>query len=154
MNVPQNSWKLAALFVGWSMSQASAQDTQQMPGVIASRDKVEASSLALLNRHLTSFQKKDLNALMEDYTNESVFITQAATYKGIEEIKGFFTDLMGYFPPQGSSFTLDKTIVSDDLIYIVWHAKTPRIDIPLGSDTFIIKDGKISRQTFVKSSLP
>jgi len=35
------------------------------------------------------------------------------------------------------------------MVYIVWHAKTPRLEVPIGSDTFVIKDGKIYQQTFV-----
>jgi hypothetical protein len=42
-----------------------------------------------------------------------------------------------------------KVIVNDGLAFITWHAKTPSLDVSLGSDTFIIKDGKISQQTFV-----
>jgi hypothetical protein len=34
-------------------------------------------------------------------------------------------------------------------VYLVWKAKTPSLHVPMGSDTFIIKDGKISQQTFV-----
>jgi hypothetical protein len=43
---------------------------------------------------------------------------------------------------------MDKMIIENELAYIVWHAKTPTIEIPLGTDTFIIKSGKIKRQTF------
>jgi ketosteroid isomerase-like protein len=103
----------------------------------------------IITHHLSSFQENNLDAVVSDYTNESVLITQDATYKGPEEIRAFFVGLMRNFPKQKSSFELDKLVVNGDLAYIVWHARTPNLHVPLGSDTFIIKDGKIYQQTFV-----
>ena len=102
----------------------------------------------IIQRHLQSFLDRDLEAVTADYTNESVFITQEATYKGPEEIKAFFTNLLAHFPKQGSIFELDKLVVADSLGYIVWHANTPSLEVPLGTDTFVIKNEKIYQQTF------
>ena len=112
---------------------------------------INDASKSILMRHLTSFQDHDLEALMSDYTNDSVLITQAETYKGVSEIGHFFAELIKDFPKQRSTFELDKLIVHNELAYIVWHAKTPSLDIALGSDNFIIKDGKIFQQTYVNS---
>ena len=105
-------------------------------------------SQELLQRHLKSFQENDLESLIEDYTNESILITPDTSYTGIEEIKGFFAELILHFPKHNSSLELDKTVISDDLAYIVWHGKTPTLDVPFATDTFIIKNGKIRQQTF------
>ena len=103
----------------------------------------------IVKNHLRSFQENNLEALMSDYTSKSVLITQVATYTGREEINAFFADLMLHFPKQLSSLKLDNLVVNEELVYIVWHAKTPSLEVPLGSDTFMIKDGKIAQQTFV-----
>ena len=107
----------------------------------------EASRYIILH-HLASFQDNDLEAVISDYTTESVLITQDTTYKGTEEIKGFFAALMIHFPKQKSSFEMDKVVVNNELVYIVWHANTPTLDVSLGTDTFILRDGKIYQQTF------
>jgi hypothetical protein len=86
---------------------------------------------------------------MSDYTSKSVLITQVATYTGPGRNKCFFADLMLHFPKQQFSLKLDNLVVNEELVYIVWHAKTPSLEVPLGSDTFMIKDGKIAQQTFV-----
>jgi hypothetical protein len=109
---------------------------------------LSANSRDIIMHHLGSFQNHDLEAVVSDYTNESVFITQEATYTGPEEIKAFFTNLMVHFPKQKSSFELDKMIVVDTMGYIVWHANTPSLEVSLGTDTFILKAGKIHQQTF------
>jgi hypothetical protein len=103
---------------------------------------------SVILHHLSSFQDNDLEAVISDYTNESVLITQDATYRGIEEIRGFFLSLVKHFPKQNSHFELDKLVVHDGLVFIVWHAKTPSLDVLLGTDTFIIKNNKIHQQTF------
>ena len=106
------------------------------------------SSRDIIMHHLVSFQDNDLEAVVSDYTSESVLITQDATYTGREQIKVFFADLMLHFPKQKSRFEMDKVVVNGNLVYIVWHANTPSVDVPLGTDTFIVKGGKINQQTF------
>jgi ketosteroid isomerase-like protein len=106
------------------------------------------ASRNIVMHHLGSFQDNDLEAVIADYSNESVLITQDATYKGPEKIKDFFAALMIHFPKQKSRFELDKVVVNNELVYIVWHATTPSLDVSLGTDTFIIRDGKIYQQTF------
>jgi len=110
---------------------------------------IDEISKEVVMRHLNSFIDNNLEVLLSDYTNESVLITQAATYSGPEEISAFFVDFSRHFPKQESHFVLDKVVAKDDMVYIVWHAKTPRLEVPIGSDTFVIKDGKIYQQTFV-----
>ena len=115
----------------------------------STQSPLSGASKNLLMNHLNSFQDNNLETLMSDYTNESVLITEEATYSGFEEIEAFFVELISHFPKQKSSFHLGKMVVDDGLAFITWHAKTPSLDVPLGSDTFIIKDGKIYQQTFV-----
>jgi ketosteroid isomerase-like protein len=106
------------------------------------------ASKNIIMHHLGSFQDNDLEAVIADYTNESVLITQDGTCKGPEEIKVFFATLMTHFPKQQSNFELDKIVVKNELVFIVWHATTPSLEVSLGTDTFIIKDDKIYQQTF------
>lgn len=102
----------------------------------------------VLLRHLHSFGNNDLETLMKDYTEQSVLITHDKTYTGISEIKKFFTQLMNHFPNDHSDFVLDKLVAVDDLGFIIWHATTPSLEVSLGTDTFVIKKGKIFQQTF------
>ena len=106
-------------------------------------------SKEVVTHHLNSFLDNNLEAVMSDYTNESVLITRDTPYTGLEEISVFFVGLSMHFPQQKSNLVLDKVVANDDLVYIVWHANTPSLLVPIGSDTFIIKDGKIYQQTFV-----
>ena len=109
---------------------------------------LDNDSESIIRRHLRSFQDNDLDILLCDYTNESVLVTQEATYVGVDNIKSFFIELVRNFPKGKSRFELDKFEVNDDLVFIVWHGKTPNLEVSFGTDTFVIKEGKIRQQTF------
>ena len=120
--------------------------SQKTDAIVKNTDS--ASSMNFLMHHLNSFLSNDLEAVISDYTNESVLITPTATYTGKKKISEFFAELIKYFPKQKSDFGLDRTVIKNDIIYIIWHAKTPVVNVDFGSDTFIIKDGKIHYQTY------
>jgi predicted SnoaL-like aldol condensation-catalyzing enzyme len=145
---PRSNMKIAsmilALWLPFSIADAAAQDARGSVGA-ATADAAKA----LLTHHLSSFQDNDLDAVVSDYTDESVLVTPEATYTGRKEIRGFFSRLIPQFPKQGTRFQLDKMVVNEGLVFIVWHATTPTLTVPLASDTFLVKDGKILRQTFV-----
>src|SRR6185295_6327072 len=88
------------------------------------KQTIGENSKEVIMRHLNSFLDNNLEALLSDYTNESVLITQAATYSGPEEISAFFVDFSLNFPKEESHFVLDKVVANNDLVYILWHAKT------------------------------
>lgn len=102
----------------------------------------------ILDHHWVAFQANDLEATMEDYTEESVLITPDRTFRGLSEIRENFVGAFAVFPKDSSTLVLDKSVVVNDVGYIIWHAKTPAFTLSFGTDTFIIKNGKIVRQTY------
>lgn len=102
----------------------------------------------VLDHHWMAFKENDLEETMQDYTEESVLITPDATYRGLEEIRENFINAFKAFPKDSTTFTLDKTVVVKDIGYILWQAKTPTFTLTYATDTFIIRDGKIVRQTY------
>ena len=103
---------------------------------------------AVLEHHLNSFGANDLEAILEDYTDESILITQDSTYVGLEQIKGLFVGLFPAFPTGESEINLDKMVINNEMAFIVWHGSSPSVEVPFATDTFIIMDGKIVRQSF------
>lgn len=139
-----------AMLLALSCSYSFGQDTNFKKQNGGSNKGAEQSEdvKSLIMHHLKSFQENDLAALMSDFTPESVLITQDATYVGLDEIRTYFANLMGYFPKESSSVELDKLETKDNLGYIIWHAKTPSLEVIFATDTFIEKKGKFYRQTF------
>jgi hypothetical protein len=49
---------------------------------------------------------------------------------------------------------LDKSIVQQDVGYIIWQATAPKFKLTFGTDTFIIQNEKIVRQTYAGVAAP
>jgi hypothetical protein len=117
--------------------------SQQAPASI-SEDKTKE----VLEHHWQAFIQNDMEAVMADYTDESVLITPDATYKGLEEIRKNFEGAFVKFPKDQTTFKLNKSVIDGDVSYILWQAKTPTFDLTYATDTFVVRDGKIISQTY------
>ena len=101
---------------------------------------------ATLNHHIESIGAKDLDAIMQDYSDDSVLVTPDVSVEGLDGIRGFFeTFLSGLTPDMMANFAVDRAAIHDELAYIIWNAGD---EIPLGTGTFIVRNGKIKFQTF------
>jgi ketosteroid isomerase-like protein len=114
----------------------------------------EEKTKEVLDHHWKAFQANDLEATMADYTEESVLITPDKTFKGLAEIRENFVFAFGLFPKGATTFQLDKSIVNQDVGYIIWQATAPKVKVTFGTDTFIIRNGKIVRQTYAGVAVP
>lgn len=107
------------------------------------------SAESVLNHHLEGFSAGDVDKVMKDYTEDSILIMPDATYKGLDAIRAVFADLFsGLFKPGTYEFNMDRTEISDDVAYIIWHSTNAGADVKVGSDTFIVRNDKIDLQTF------
>ena len=106
---------------------------------------------AALQHHLGAFAE-GVDAIMQDYSEKSVVITPDATYRGLDEICAFFTAFVES-TPEGlwDVFTMKRQEIVEEVAYILWEAKPW---FPLGTDTFVVRDGKIVYQTFAAYMAP
>ena len=103
------------------------------------------SAEAVLRNHLRA-ATIGVDAIMQDYTERSVLITHDATYRGLAEIRGFFTALFSALP---AGFFDELKMIRQEIVgevaYILWERKP---QIARATDTFIVRNGKILVQTF------
>jgi hypothetical protein len=103
-----------------------------------------ASTEAVIQNHLRS-ARIGVDALLEDYTADSVLVTHDATYRGPGQIREFFTALLASLPAGFfETMKLHRQEVVGELAYILWS----REPITRATDTFVVRDGKILFQTF------
>jgi ketosteroid isomerase-like protein len=101
-----------------------------------------------LDHHLYSFGEGDVEALLEDYTEDSTIIIPNVIMKGLDQIKDFFTNLFTEILPPGCDFHLHEKVVDGNIGYLVWHAESDGYKVPFASDTFVFdEDDKILVQT-------
>ena len=108
----------------------------------------ENKTKVVLKHHDEAFGSNDLDAVMEDYTEESVLVTPDGTYTGLKELRGLFEEVFKLFPKDSIDYTLISEVVTQDIALVVWKATTPKIKFDYATETFIIQNGKIVRQTF------
>jgi len=101
----------------------------------------------ILTHHLTAFGDNDLEAILQDYTEESQILTQEGPHQGLAAIRTLFTDLFGLVP-KGCEFELKQRTVIDNVAYIVWTSNSDTATISLATDSLFLADGKIHLQTF------
>lgn len=98
-----------------------------------------------LARHLQAFTG-GVDALMRDYTESSVLFTPQGPLTGLESIRAFFARFLADSPPELlAAMTLVRQDVAGEVAYILWKAEP---FIPLATDTFVIRDGRILVQSF------
>lgn len=102
----------------------------------------------ILDHHLTTFAEQDLEGIMEDYTDESVIVTNMGTFRGLEEIQGLFEDLFAEFSHEAATIDMVQETVEDEFAYIVWEAESPENVYEFATDTFYVPEDNILFQTF------
>jgi ketosteroid isomerase-like protein len=101
----------------------------------------------VLHQHLSAcLEGRGVDAILEDYHEDAVFLTPQAAYRGKPAIREFFVGFIANLPAGArDDFELNRMEIDDDLGYIVWSVNAA---VSLGTDTFIVRDGKIAQQTF------
>jgi len=106
-----------------------------------------ADTQALLNHHLEAFGTANMEAILSDYADDAVLVIPGVQFRGAAEIKPVFEGLFAEFGQEGVTFMMIDSYVQDNVAYIVWSAETPDNSYEIGTDTFVIEDGKIAIQT-------
>jgi ketosteroid isomerase-like protein len=102
------------------------------------------------DHHIKAWSDRDVDAIVSDYGNESVVVMNSMVYRGPKEIRALFGNLFKVFD-RASEHEIDPAIVTGKLVYITWRAKIDEVSYPMGTDTFLIDDGKIEYQTITSN---
>jgi ketosteroid isomerase-like protein len=107
----------------------------------------------VVRNHLQAFlEQKGVAAIVSDYDEAARFYSEAAIYHGKQQIGGFFADFIDALPTGAiDNFALSSMHVDGNIAYITWSVDTR---IPLGTDTFVVDNGKIVSQTFAMYAVP
>lgn len=106
------------------------------------------STLEVLEHHNLYLQAGNLEETLADYNEDSVIINMSGPKVGIEEIRAFFADSIKNCLPPETTYETIQQYVHGEMAYITWKAESPYYSVPYGTDSFIIKNGKIVQQTF------
>ena len=107
-----------------------------------------ASAKKVVEQHLKCFREGDLKGILSDYAPGAVFFTPDGALRGIDEIRPLFQAMIAEFQKPGAAFNMKQQFVEGDYAYILWTAETADNLYELGTDTFVVRDGKIVAQSF------
>jgi ketosteroid isomerase-like protein len=112
----------------------------------------ERSAAAVLDHHVQAFAAGDIEAMLSDYTGDSVFITPQGILNGPAEIRPLFEAMIEAmieeFSSPGATSTIQERHASGLVAYMVWSAETPHNSYRFATDTIYVVDGRILYQTF------
>jgi ketosteroid isomerase-like protein len=112
------------------------------------------STKDVLDNHLTSFSKGDLEGILSDYTPDAVLFTAEGPLRGADAMRPLFQALIAEFGKPGAVFTLKRQSIDGDYAYILWTAETADNVYEVATDTFVVRDGKIAAQSFTGTIRP
>ena len=113
-----------------------------------------ASTKEVLDHHLKSFGEGDLNGVLSDYAPGAVLFTSEGPLKGAEALRPLFQRLIAEFGKPGTTFSMKQQFVEGEHAYILWTAETADNVYDIGTDTFVVRAGKIVAQSFTAKIIP
>ena len=103
------------------------------------------STEATLNHHIQAFSQ-GVDEILHDYTPASVLFTPDGPLVGLDALRTFFHTFLTTSPPELlRAMTVVRQDIHGEVAYLLWKAEP---FIPLATDSFVIREGKIVAQSF------
>jgi len=103
---------------------------------------------------LEVFWNGDLKGILSDYAPDAVLFTPDGPLRGADAIRPLFQAMIAEFGKPGAAFSMKQYFVEGDYAYILWTAETADNVYEVGTDTFVVRDGKIVAQSFTGKVTP
>jgi ketosteroid isomerase-like protein len=113
-----------------------------------------ASTQDVLDHHLKCFGQGDLKGILSDYAPGAVLFTPDGPLVGANAIRSLFQVMFAEFGKPGAAFSMKQQSVQGDYAYILWTAETADNVYEMGTDTFVVRDGKILAQSLAAKTTP
>ena len=105
-----------------------------------------AQTEAVLSHHLQAFGSRDVDEILKDFTDDSVLFMPDGPVRGLTQLREAFEQLLQSIPQRAfETLQLLQQQIEGDVAYIAWSMGD---FAPIGTDTFVVRNGKISIQTF------
>ena len=112
------------------------------------------STKGVVDNHLKCFGEGDLKGILSDYAPGAVLFTPDGPLRGADAMRPLFQAMIAEFGKPGAVFSMKQQSVEGDYAYIMWAAETADNVYEVGTDTFVVRDGKIVAQSFAAKITP
>jgi hypothetical protein len=101
------------------------------------------STQEVLDHHMKVFGAADLAGTLSDYAPNAVMFTANGPLRGPQAMTPVFQAFFAEFGKPGMKFTMKQQTVEGNYAQIVWTADTADNVYNVGSDAFVVNNGKI-----------
>jgi ketosteroid isomerase-like protein len=105
-----------------------------------------ADTTATVARHIQAVLSRDIEAMLRNFTEESVVFTPEGVQRGFAAIRGDAQTFFATTPPELlGAFQVVRQEAEGEVAYLLWKAEP---FVALAAETFVVRGGKIMAQTF------
>ena len=104
----------------------------------------QATAQQIFDARIAALQVGDLNTIACSYAEDAVVIFPGSVVTGRDAIMDAFIAFASTFG--GAAPTITSTTMADNVLLVTYTLSTPNASIPDGSDTFIVRKGRIEYQ--------
>ena len=112
------------------------------------------STKEVLEHHLKCFGEGDLKGILSDYAPDAIMFTPDGPLRGVDAMRPLFQAMIAEFGKPGAVVSMKQQSVDGEYAYILWTAETADNVYEMGTDTFVVRDGKIVAQSFTGKITP
>lgn len=99
----------------------------------------------VIDDHLASLATGDVDRIVCDYAHDAVVVMPGVVFTGRAQIRQGLLAMQGLF---GATLpTITSNTVAGDTVLSTWRLETPHVVVEDGSDTFVVRGGRIQIQT-------
>jgi uncharacterized protein (TIGR02246 family) len=106
----------------------------------------------VLARHEAALAEQDAHKVSTFYAKDAVVIVNGSTHVGAQAIASMYARLIQDL--RDATWRTDVAVVHEDLAYVEWACACATSKVEFGTDTFVVVNGLIARQTARFSIVP
>lgn len=106
----------------------------------------------IFQHHAEALVAGDLDGIVADYTDSSLYITPRGEYRGLDQIRQAYVEFLAELPD--AKLDVPRLIFEGDVLYLEWTAEAPTVRVTDGTDTFVFSDDAIRVHTLHYTTQP
>jgi hypothetical protein len=106
----------------------------------------------VLASHEAALGEQNPDKISTHYAKDAVVVVNGAMYRGPKEIAHLYATLISDLPD--AIWRTDVAVFHEDLAYVEWACESAASSVKFGTDTFVVTNGLITRQTASFSIIP
>lgn len=112
------------------------------------------STKEIVEEHVKCFGERDLEGILAGYAPDAVVFTPDGPLKGTASLTALYEGFFEEFGKPGTTFEMQQMSIEGDYAYLLWRAETADNVYEMGTDTLVVRDGKIVAQSYARKRTP